>query len=84
MVLLRVLWLQAEESAPVGIQQLITTIKEHSFLPKREATGPFIFAADHCFSIRGQGTVMTGTVLNGAVKVNDVSTCAAALDLCSL
>lgn len=31
-----------------------------------------IFAADHCFSIRGQGTVMTGTMIQGSVAVNDV------------
>lgn len=24
---------------------------------------PFLFAVDHCFPIKGQGTVMTGTVL---------------------
>lgn len=28
-------------------------------------------AVDHCFSIRGQGTVMTGTVLQGSLAVND-------------
>lgn len=24
---------------------------------------PFLFAIDHCFLVKGQGTVMTGTVL---------------------
>lgn len=28
-------------------------------------------AVDHCFSIRGQGTVMTGTVLQGSLAIND-------------
>lgn len=37
----------------------------------RVTAGPFQFAIDHCFSIKGQGTVMTGTVLAGQVKVND-------------
>ena len=31
-----------------------------------------MFSVDHCFSIRGQGTIMTGTVLSGAVAVNQV------------
>eukprot|EP01028_Stygiella_incarcerata_P008007 TRINITY_DN336_c0_g1_i3.p1 TRINITY_DN336_c0_g1~~TRINITY_DN336_c0_g1_i3.p1 ORF type:complete len:588 (+),score=146.47 TRINITY_DN336_c0_g1_i3:1641-3404(+) len=31
---------------------------------------PFIFLVDHCFSIRGQGTIMTGTVLQGKADVN--------------
>lgn len=28
-------------------------------------------AVDHCFSIKGQGTVMTGTVLSGSVSIGD-------------
>lgn len=41
-------------------------------LPQRDAAGPFVCAVDHCFSIKGQGTVMTGTILSGSVAVNDV------------
>jgi selenocysteine-specific elongation factor len=32
----------------------------------------FHFAIDHCFPIKGQGTVMTGTCLSGSAKVNDI------------
>jgi selenocysteine-specific elongation factor len=32
---------------------------------------PFYFAIDHCFPIKGQGTVLTGTVLSGHIRVND-------------
>jgi len=32
---------------------------------------PFIFSIDHCFQIKGQGTVLTGTVLSGQVKLGD-------------
>jgi len=32
----------------------------------------FYFAIDHCFPIKGMGTVLTGTCLNGAIKVNDI------------
>ena len=53
--------------------ELIETLKHHTYKPKRDRTGDFIFSVDHCFSIRGQGTVMTGTVLNGGVAINDVS-----------
>ena len=31
----------------------------------------FLFAIDHCFQIKGQGTVITGTVLSGKTKVGD-------------
>lgn len=37
----------------------------------RNSSGPFIFAFDHCFTIKGSGTVLSGTVLQGAVKIND-------------
>ncbi|KAI8468590.1 MAG: SelEFm [Monoraphidium minutum] len=40
--------------------------------PRAAAVGaPFLFAVDHCFAVKGQGTVLTGTVLQGAVSVGD-------------
>lgn len=30
---------------------------------------PFLFAVDHCFAIKGKGTVLTGTVLQGTVSL---------------
>jgi len=35
------------------------------------AADPFLMYVDHCFSIKGTGTVVTGTVLRGAVRVGD-------------
>eukprot|EP00934_Nitzschia_sp_Nitz4_P004248 Nitzschia sp. Nitz4//scaffold143_size57137//35336//37402//NITZ4_006516-RA/size57137-processed-gene-0.38-mRNA-1//1//CDS//3329536452//4238//frame0 len=32
----------------------------------------FYFAIDHCFPIKGMGTVLTGTCLSGECKVNDM------------
>lgn len=28
-------------------------------------------SVDHCFSIKGQGTVMTGTILSGSISLGD-------------
>ena len=39
--------------------------------PARDAPGPFLFALDHCFAVKGQGTVLTGTVLAGSIAVGD-------------
>ena len=36
--------------------------------PSRDSTGPLHIAFDHCFSVRGQGTVFTGTVLSGVAR----------------
>jgi len=60
-------------SEAIGMDELIQTLKKMTYLPAREPNGDFVFAVDHCFSIKGQGTVMTGTVLNGSIKVNSVS-----------
>lgn len=38
-------------------------------LPERSVDGPFSFAIDHCFAVKGQGTVITGTALGGSIKV---------------
>lgn len=62
-----------DSAAALGIDKLIEMLSQQVFVPKRSPDGAFIFSVDHCFPIRGQGTVMTGTVLTGSVAVNDVS-----------
>jgi selenocysteine-specific elongation factor len=56
----------------LGVQDLTAMLQKFAFIPERHISSPFLFAVDHCFGVRGQGTVMTGTVLQGAVNVNDV------------
>lgn len=56
---------------PQGVPQLIELLKKQTYLPKRDPGGDLLMAVDHCFSIRGQGTVMTGTILQGSLAVND-------------
>jgi selenocysteine-specific elongation factor len=60
-------------SAHLGVETLLEVINETVELPKRANPGaPFFFSIDHCFAIKGQGTVVTGTVLSGSVKTNDL------------
>nr|XP_046239835.1 selenocysteine-specific elongation factor [Scatophagus argus] len=59
----------AEE--PHGVPELIELLKKQTYLPKRDPGGDLLMAVDHCFSIRGQGTVMTGTILQGSLAIND-------------
>jgi selenocysteine-specific elongation factor len=56
----------------IGISELIDTLTSCCYWPNRDSHGSFVFAVDHCFSIKGHGTVMTGTVVSGSVTVNDV------------
>lgn len=57
----------------VGLDDLLQTLREIVFIPKRTKTdlSELLIAADHCFSIRGQGTIVTGTVIQGSVRLND-------------
>lgn len=65
---------ESQEISMLNIDVLIDTLRKITFLPeKRSENGPLLFAVDHCFTIKGQGAVMTGTILNGSVKVNDVT-----------
>lgn len=64
--------LNIQDTSMLNMNLLIETLKTCTFLPNRRSdSGPFLFFVDHCFSIKGQGTIMTGTVISGQVKVND-------------
>uniref|UniRef100_A0ACB8EHP1 Uncharacterized protein n=1 Tax=Sphaerodactylus townsendi TaxID=933632 RepID=A0ACB8EHP1_9SAUR len=60
-----------ETVTPIGVSELIEVLKSEAYLPKRDPSGSFLMAIDHCFSIKGQGTVMTGTILSGCVSIGD-------------
>jgi selenocysteine-specific translation elongation factor len=54
-------------------QELISYFRDTVEIPRRVHSSkldPFWYAADHCFIIKGRGTVVTGTVLSG--QVNEV------------
>jgi selenocysteine-specific elongation factor len=38
---------------------------------RKPSSSAFLMYVDHCFAVKGQGTVLTGTVLDGTVKVGD-------------
>lgn len=59
------------EQQPLEIHTLLQTLSSSSFFPQRSNDGAFMMLVDHCFSIRGQGTVLTGTVVQGAINLND-------------
>ncbi|MCL4138886.1 UNVERIFIED_CONTAM: hypothetical protein GTU68_025018 [Idotea baltica] len=58
-------------SGSSGIENLISCMKEMTYIPTRLEKSPLVFSVDHCFGIKGQGTVITGTVLQGTISVND-------------
>jgi selenocysteine-specific elongation factor len=72
LIFLSLLILAYDSLFVTGLQDLIETLQKFAFIPERHISSPFLFAIDHCFGVRGQGTVMTGTVLQGTVNINDV------------
>ena len=59
------------DAEPLGMAELVQTMTDHVREPERNIEGDFLFAVDHCFVIKGKGTVLTGTVLAGKVSVMD-------------
>mmetsp|Transcript_26991 Transcript_26991/g.52112 ORF Transcript_26991/g.52112 Transcript_26991/m.52112 type:complete len:700 (+) Transcript_26991:1-2100(+) len=57
-----------DNSPPIGVEGLIELLKSKLVVPDRDHAGPFMFSFDHAFPIKGQGTVLTGTVLSGSVR----------------
>jgi selenocysteine-specific translation elongation factor len=55
-----------------GIAQLLERLTAMAHCPKRTHNDAFYMAVDHCFAVKGQGTVLTGTVLNGSIEVGQV------------
>jgi elongation factor Tu len=53
------------------ILELIKAIDEFIPTPKREIDKPFLMAVEDVFSISGRGTVGTGRIERGRIKIND-------------
>nr|BCL66109.1 eukaryotic elongation factor [Volvox africanus] len=60
------------ESPPLGIADLKAALVAMVPPVPRIITSPFLFAIDHCFPMKGHGSVLTGTVLQGSISVNEV------------
>ena len=54
-----------------GIWELMDAVDEHIPMPDRPRDQPFLMPIEDVFSIKGRGTVVTGRVEKGLVKVGD-------------
>jgi elongation factor Tu len=63
----------AKEDCPncKSIYELLDAIDNYIPLPKREVDKPFLMSVEDVFSITGRGTVATGRVERGKIKVGD-------------
>ena len=60
-----------DEEATKCVWELLDAIDEYVPTPKREVDKPFLMPVEDVFSITGRGTVGTGRVERGKVKVGD-------------
>jgi len=63
--------LQGDPEAEKQIQKLMDTVDEYVPTPVRDLEKPFLMPIEDIFSIKGRGTVVTGRIERGRVKVND-------------
>jgi len=61
----------ADPKASACISALLDTVDAYIPTPQREIDKPFLMAVEDVFSIEGRGTVATGRIERGIVKVGD-------------
>src|SRR5512136_2934604 len=63
--------LQGDAEAEAGILKLMEALDSYIPMPQREVDKPFLMPIEDVFSISGRGTVVTGRVERGKVKVGE-------------
>ncbi len=61
----------ADDEWAKKILELITALDEYVPVPERDVTKPFLMPVEDIFSIEGRGTVVTGRIERGVVKVGE-------------
>ncbi|MDR3211699.1 MAG: elongation factor Tu, partial [Planctomycetota bacterium] len=54
-----------------GVKELLSTMDKYFDIPPREEDKPFLMPIEDVFSIKGRGTVVTGRIERGVVKMQD-------------
>jgi elongation factor Tu len=63
--------LAGEEKWVAAVDQLMTAVDEYIPLPPRPIDQPFLMSVEDVFTITGRGTVATGRIERGIIKVGD-------------
>ncbi len=63
--------LEGDPEAVKAIEELMAAVDEKIPTPVRDLDKPFLMPVEDVFSIKGRGTVVTGRVERGVVKVNE-------------
>ncbi|HMO26555.1 MAG TPA: elongation factor Tu [Tepidisphaeraceae bacterium] len=60
-----------DDAANACIDALVKALDEYVPMPEREVDKPFLMPVEDVFSIKGRGTVATGRIERGKIKVGD-------------
>jgi elongation factor Tu len=63
--------MQGDEEAQKGVLELMDAVDQYIPIPERPIDKPFLLPIEDVFSISGRGTVVTGRVEQGKVKVGE-------------
>jgi elongation factor Tu len=63
--------IEGDEKSMDAIMELVAAMDDYIPEPKRDLDKPFMMAIEDVFSIKGRGTVATGRIETGVVKIND-------------
>ena len=63
--------LEGDAAAEDSIMELVKAMDDYFPEPKREVDKPFLMPIEDVFSIKGRGTVATGRIEQGTIKVGD-------------
>lgn len=63
--------LEGDAASEDAIMELVKAMDDFIPEPKRELDKPFLMPIEDVFSIKGRGTVATGRIETGVVKIND-------------
>ncbi len=63
--------LEGDAENEQAIMDLVKAMDEYFEIPQRDLDKPFLMPVEDVFSIKGRGTVATGRIEQGTVKIND-------------
>ncbi len=63
--------IEGDAKAVEGIEELLKAVDEYIPTPERDLDKPFLMPIEDVFSIKGRGTVATGKIDRGVIKVNE-------------
>jgi len=63
--------LQGDQEGEKQIMALMDAVDKYIPIPKRDIDKPFLMPIEDVFSIKGRGTVVTGRIERGKIKIND-------------